>query len=112
MGALRSTNVVDPAVRIAGDRFHLLSWPGRLDRARRRPTNVAILAQPPGSIRGRIKLTEQGEVISARYSLPEIAHRELELVSGAVLVSAAGGIDSVASERLDAFGVAVGRISE
>jgi phosphoenolpyruvate carboxylase len=55
------------------------------------PTNVAILAQPPGTVEGRIKLTEQGEVIAARYSTPEIAHRELELVAGAVLVSSAQG---------------------
>jgi phosphoenolpyruvate carboxylase len=51
------------------------------------PANVAILAQPPGTVEGRIKLTEQGEVIAAKYSTPEIAHRELELVAGAVLVS-------------------------
>jgi phosphoenolpyruvate carboxylase len=51
------------------------------------PTNVAILAQPPGTVEGRIKLTEQGEVIAAKYSTPEIAHRELELVAGATLVS-------------------------
>jgi phosphoenolpyruvate carboxylase len=51
------------------------------------PANVAILAQPPGTVEGRIKLTEQGEVISAKYSTPEIAHRELELVAGAALVS-------------------------
>ncbi|HEV2068099.1 MAG TPA: phosphoenolpyruvate carboxylase, partial [Thermomicrobiales bacterium] len=42
------------------------------------PTNVAILAQPPGTVGGRIKLTEQGEVISARYSTAGIAHRVLE----------------------------------
>jgi phosphoenolpyruvate carboxylase len=51
------------------------------------PTNVAILAQPPGTVEGRIKLTEQGEVIAAKYSSPEVAHRELELVAGAALVS-------------------------
>ena len=55
------------------------------------PTNVAILAQPPGAVGGRIKLTEQGEVIADRYSTAEIAHRELELVAGAVLVSSAPG---------------------
>ena len=54
------------------------------------PTNQAILAQPPGTVNGRIKLTEQGEVISSRYGLPEIAHRELELVTSAVLVSTVG----------------------
>jgi phosphoenolpyruvate carboxylase len=51
------------------------------------PTNVAILAQPRGTVDGRIKLTEQGEVIAAKYSTPEVAHRELELVAGAALVS-------------------------
>src|SRR3712207_7222787 len=51
------------------------------------PTNVAILAQPPGTVEGRIKLTEQGEVIAAKYSVPAVAHRELELVLGAGLVS-------------------------
>jgi phosphoenolpyruvate carboxylase len=51
------------------------------------PSNRAILAQPPGTVGGRIKLTEQGEVLSAKYSLPEIAHRELELTASAVLRS-------------------------
>ena len=56
------------------------------------PTNVAILAQPPGTVDGRIKLTEQGEVIAARYSVPAVAFRELELVAGAVLVSTVGAL--------------------
>jgi phosphoenolpyruvate carboxylase len=66
------------------------------------PTNAAILAQPAGTIEGRIKLTEQGEVVSARYSLPEIAIRELELVTGAVLVASLGGLnggDAEADQR-------------
>ena len=49
------------------------------------PTNKAILALPHNTIQGRIKMTEQGEVISTRYSTPEIAHRELELAVGAIL---------------------------
>ena len=55
------------------------------------PTNLAILALPVGTVDGRIKLTEQGEVIAARYSVPEIAHRELELVVSAALVSSVSG---------------------
>jgi phosphoenolpyruvate carboxylase len=51
------------------------------------PANRAIHAQPPGTVAGRMKLTEQGEVLSAKFSLPEIAHRELELTGSAVLVS-------------------------
>lgn len=49
------------------------------------PTNEAILALPVGTVNGRIKVTEQGEVISARYSTQPIAYRELELAVGAVL---------------------------
>ncbi len=51
------------------------------------PTNRAILAQPPASIQGRFRLTEQGETISARYSHQEIAHRHLEQVVNAVLLA-------------------------
>ena len=45
------------------------------------PTNGAILALPPGTVEGRLKMTEQGEVLAAKYSVPEIAHRELELAA-------------------------------
>ncbi len=51
------------------------------------PTNRAILAQPPESVRGRIRITEQGEVVSSRYSNPEIAHRHLQQLMHAVLCS-------------------------
>ena len=51
------------------------------------PANRAIRAQPPGSINGRFRLTEQGETISGRYSNPELAHRHLEQIVHAVLVS-------------------------
>ena len=51
------------------------------------PANRAIRAQPPGSIDGRFRLTEQGETIAARYSNPELAHRHLEQIAHAVLVA-------------------------
>jgi len=51
------------------------------------PTNRAILAQPTESVRGRIRITEQGEVVSSRYSVPAIARRHLEQVLHAVLCS-------------------------
>jgi len=51
------------------------------------PANKAILAQPAGSILGRIKITEQGEVIAARYFDDEIAYRNLEQVVHAVLTA-------------------------
>ena len=51
------------------------------------PTNRAILAQPTESVRGRIRITEQGEVVSSRYSVSAIARRHLEQVLHAVLCS-------------------------
>jgi phosphoenolpyruvate carboxylase len=51
------------------------------------PANKAILAQPPRSVNGRIRLTEQGEVISSRYANSEIAHRHMEQVIHAVLLT-------------------------
>ena len=54
------------------------------------PSHRAIVAQPPGSIRARIRITEQGEVISQRYAHPELAQRALEqTVSGVVLATLA-----------------------
>jgi phosphoenolpyruvate carboxylase len=51
------------------------------------PANRAILAQPPESVRGNIKITEQGEVISSRYSNRDLARRHLEQLVGAVLLT-------------------------
>ncbi len=51
------------------------------------PTNRAILGQAPGSVDGRLKLTEQGEVIAANYADPTIALRHLEQMTGAILLA-------------------------
>ncbi|MDP6935506.1 MAG: phosphoenolpyruvate carboxylase, partial [Myxococcota bacterium] len=74
-------------VRVCDDRgVHLTLFHGRGGSVGRGggPTHAGILAQPPGSIRGRLRVTEQGEVIQAKFGLPGIALRSLELYISAV----------------------------
>ncbi|NOT44903.1 MAG: phosphoenolpyruvate carboxylase, partial [Acidobacteria bacterium] len=49
------------------------------------PSYDAILAQPPGTVHGQIRLTEQGEVISAKYANAEIGRRNLETLVAATM---------------------------
>ena len=51
------------------------------------PIYEAILGQPPGTVNGRIRITEQGEMLSFKYGLPAIALRNLELVVAGVIQS-------------------------
>ena len=51
------------------------------------PSYDAILAQPPGAVNGSLRLTEQGEVIAAKYAEPQTAHRNLETLVAATLES-------------------------
>jgi phosphoenolpyruvate carboxylase len=57
------------------------------------PANRAILAQAPGSVAGRFKVTEQGEVIFARYGHQEIARRHVEQVTNAVLLASTPAVE-------------------
>ena len=49
------------------------------------PSYEAIRAQPPGSVNGQIRITEQGEVIASKYSNPEIGRRNLETLIAATM---------------------------
>ncbi|MCB9562364.1 MAG: phosphoenolpyruvate carboxylase [Kofleriaceae bacterium] len=68
------------------------------------PAGEAIRAQPEAAMRGRVRVTEQGETVTARYARPEIAERDIELTLSAVLLSAAderaGARDDAADEPL------------
>ena len=80
------------------------------------PSYDAILAQPPGSVNGQIRITEQGEVIASKYSNPEIGRRNLETLIAATMEATLlhhHGADSTMPEyhrimealSLDAFAV-------
>ena len=49
------------------------------------PSYQAILAQPGGAVQGQIRLTEQGEVIAAKYDNPEVGFRNLEVIVAATM---------------------------
>jgi phosphoenolpyruvate carboxylase len=57
------------------------------------PSFEAILAQPPGTVGGAIRLTEQGEIIHAKYADPRIGRRHLELLVSAVLQASLPGAE-------------------
>ena len=76
------------------------------------PANRAIRAQAPGSIAGHFKVTEQGEVVFARYSNPAIARRHLEQVASAVLMASLPDVDAVAERAEGRFRELGNRIDE
>ncbi len=78
------------------------------------PANEAVLAQPPGSVDGRFKLTEQGEVIFAQYGDPVIAVRHLEQIAAATLMASAPSIEqrnAAAAERFSDLAARLDRVS-
>jgi phosphoenolpyruvate carboxylase len=72
------------------------------------PANRAVLAQAPGSVAGRFKVTEQGEVIFARYGHIAIARRHMEQVANAVLLASSDGV----AERTSAAAARFGTLAE
>ncbi len=73
------------------------------------PSYQAILAQPRGAVQGQIRLTEQGEVIAAKYGHAEVGRRNLEVMVSATLVATA---EPALAEPLDArFTEAFGALS-
>ncbi len=68
------------------------------------PAGRAVLAQAPGSVDGRFKVTEQGEVIFARYGTPAIGLRHLEQVTSAVLLASAPSHPDRSNAAATAFG--------
>lgn len=76
------------------------------------PANRALLAQPPGSVDGRFKLTEQGEVIFARYGDPAIAARHIEQVVAATLLAGTPSIEQRNAAATERFAALARRLDE
>ncbi|MFA1551078.1 phosphoenolpyruvate carboxylase [Actinomadura chokoriensis] len=76
------------------------------------PANRAILAQAPGSVAGRFKVTEQGEVIFARYGHREIARRHVDQVTSAVLLASTDAVQARAREAAARFRPLADKISD
>jgi len=72
--------------------------------------NRAILASPAATRNGLIRFTEQGEVISFRYAMPEVAHRHLEQIVNAMILTTAGVAD--ASHESDGLVPLMDRLSD
>ncbi|KTF68176.1 phosphoenolpyruvate carboxylase [Sphingomonas sp. HT-1] len=71
----------------------------------------AILAQPPGTVQGRIRITEQGEVIAAKYGSPESAMTNLEAMASATLLASLEPEQLVPADA-DRFAAAMDQLSE
>jgi len=67
------------------------------------PSYDAILAQPPGAVRGSLRLTEQGEVIAAKYAEPRIAHRNLETLLAATLEASLLDVEGLGDDAESAY---------
>ena len=69
------------------------------------PSYDAILAQPPGAVSGSLRITEQGEVIAAKYAEPRIAHRNLETLLAATLEATLLDVEGLGEAALPAYEV-------
>lgn len=59
------------------------------------PSHEAILAQPEGAVQGSVRITEQGEIISAKYGVPSVARRNLEALVSATLEASLLPVDRI-----------------
>ncbi|HEX5393926.1 MAG TPA: phosphoenolpyruvate carboxylase [Rhodocyclaceae bacterium] len=76
------------------------------------PTYQAILAQPPGTVNGQIRLTEQGEIIHAKFADRDIGQRNLETIVAATLAASLDEGKAVEPEELARFEAVMQALSD
>ncbi|MGW4096033.1 phosphoenolpyruvate carboxylase [Mycobacterium sp. NPDC004974] len=93
------------AARKTGIRLRLFHGRGGTVGRGGGPSYDAILAQPPGAVKGSLRITEQGEVIAAKYAEPRIAHRNLETLLAATLESTLLDVEGLGDKAEPAYQV-------
>ena len=91
------------AAKKAGIRLRLFHGRGGTVGRGGGPSYDAILAQPPGAVQGSLRITEQGEIIAAKYAEPVVAERNMETLLAATIESSLLDVEGLGDESEDAY---------